>query len=329
MVQGSLCEQSFKRANGLKAIQVREICPNCGVLETVRDVPRGEIICTNCGLVLDAHLIDYGPEWRAFTKQERDKRQRVGNPPSITRFDKGLSTDIDWRNRDARNKSIAPSRLAEVYRLRKWHKRSRVHSNFSRNLAFALGELTRIASQLNLPYSVKESAAHLYRRALEQKMTRGRSLEGVMAACIYVACRFRSIPLTLKEVSVHSHLDRKQLAQSSRMLVRKLELQVPTPRASDYIPRFAEALKLDNQVILRSLQIISDARRKMISSGKAPTSIAASCLYIACILEGVVRTQREISKVTGVTEVTIRNRYKEIINRLKISFDLPQQLEGK
>ncbi len=324
MGQESLSEQSVKHANTLRAIQVKEICPNCGVLETVRDVPRGEIICTNCGLVLDAHLIDYGPEWRAFTKQERDKQKRVGDPPSLTRFDKGLSTDIDWRNRDARNKSIAPSRLAEIYRLRKWHQRSRVRINKSRNLVSALAELTRITSQLNLPYSVKASAAHLYRRALELRLIRGRSIEGIVTACVYAACRIRNIPLTMQQIARHCHIDRKELGQSSRFLVRTLDLRIPVSQASDYIPQFSEALKLDNRVIRRALQIIDDARSKLISTGKAPTGIAASCLYIACILEGVTRTQREIAKVSGITEVTIRNRYKEIIDQLGITLQYPQ-----
>jgi transcription initiation factor TFIIB len=194
-----------------------------------------------------------------------------------------------------------------------------VDSNISRNLARALAELTRITSQLRLPYSVKESAAHLYRRALAHNIIRGRGIEGVVAGCVYIACRFRRVPVTLKEVAGQSHLGRKELAHSSRILAHRLDLDIPVPQAGDYIPRFTEALELGSRVIRRALQIIDDARRELISTGKAPTGVAAACLYIACILEGEGRTQREIAQVAGVTEVTVRNRYKEIVDHLGIT----------
>ena len=148
----------------------------------------------NCGLVLTDRIIDEGPEWRAFDQEQRDKRARVGAPLTFTIHDKGLSTMIDWRNRDSYGKDLAPKRRAQIYRLRKWQRRIRVSDATERNLAYALSELDRMASSLGLPRNVREIAAMLYRRAVEQRLIRGRSIEGVAAAALYAACRQSRIP---------------------------------------------------------------------------------------------------------------------------------------
>ena len=171
-----------------------EVCPECGSPRLIRDYRRGEFICQDCGLVIEDRYIDAGPEWRAFDSEQRDKRSRVGAPVTFTIHDKGLSTIIDWSNKDYYGKAISVRNRAQLFRLRKWQRRIRISNATERNLAFALSELDRMASALGLPKSVRETAAVIYRKAVEKNLIRGRSIEGVVAAALYAACRQAGVP---------------------------------------------------------------------------------------------------------------------------------------
>ena len=171
------------------------VCPECGGRRLVHDYERAELVCQSCGLVIDDDFIDRGPEWRAFDHDQRMKRSRVGAPMTFTIHDKGLSTMIDWRNRDSYGRAISSKNQAQLYRLRKWQRRIRVSNATERNLAFALSELDRMASALGLPRNVRETAAVVYRDAVDKNLIRGRSIEGVAAAALYAACRQCSVPV--------------------------------------------------------------------------------------------------------------------------------------
>ena len=151
-------------------------CPECKSHTLVRDYERAELVCSDCGLVIDENFIDQGPEWRAFDHDQRMKRSRVGAPMTYTIHDKGLSTMIDWRNRDSYGKTISSKNRAQLYRLRKWQRRIRVSNATERNLAFALSELDRMASALGLSRNVRETAAVVYRKAVDKNLIRGRSM---------------------------------------------------------------------------------------------------------------------------------------------------------
>ncbi|MFQ6086574.1 MAG: TFIIB-type zinc ribbon-containing protein, partial [Candidatus Bathyarchaeia archaeon] len=164
-------------------------CPECGSDRLMRDYECAEIVCMNCGFVIAAKLADRGPEWRAFNAEQRAKRARVGAPLTYTIHDKGLSTMIDWHDRDIYGKRLSPGQKAQIYRLRKWQRRIRVSDATERNLAFALSEISKIANALNLPKNILETASVIYRRAVKERLIRGRSIQGVTAAAVYVACR--------------------------------------------------------------------------------------------------------------------------------------------
>ncbi len=296
-------------------------CSDCGSHEVVRDSSRGEVACAKCGLVIDANVIDSGPEWRAFTSDEKNKRSRVGSPIDYAVQDHDLSTMIDWRNRDAAGRQISPNRRAEIYRLRKWQRRSRIHSSVERNLASATSELDRLVSQLGASQTVKNTAAVLYRRALERRLIRGRSIDAMIAAAVYAACRLREAPCTLDEVAHHSRINRKELGRCYRMLLRRLEVRMPVAKPSNFIPRFAQTLRLSGRTQRRATEILDRAKAQGITPGKDPTGLAASALYISAILEGERRTQREIAQVAHVTEVTVRNRYKELVRELRLDLE--------
>lgn len=297
-------------------------CEFCGSQNILTDYTRGETICSDCGLVLSHRNIDQGPEWRAFTNEERMKRARVGSPSTMTVHDKGLSTMIDWHDKDSFGKKLTPKRRAQIYRLRKWQIRTRVHSSMDRNLAFAMSELDRLSSQLGIPRGVKETAAVLYRRAIERKLIRGRSIEAMIAAAVYAACRERKVPRTLDEIARHSRVNRKELGRCYRLILRELEIIIPMASPVDFIPRFGTELILSGSTQRKAAEIVTLARVKGITAGKDPTGLAAAAIYISAILEGERRTQREIAEVAHVTEVTVRNRYKELVKELNLRVEV-------
>jgi transcription initiation factor TFIIB len=300
--------------------KVEEIieCPECGSVHLTRDYSRAELVCENCGFVIDEDIIDHGPEWRAFDSEQREKRARTGAPMTYTIHDKGLSTVIGWKNRDSYGKSIPTRNRAQLFRLRKWQTRTRISDATDRNLATALSNLDRMASGLGLPRTVRETAAMIYRKAAKRKLVRGRSIEGVTAASLYAACRQCHVPRTLDEISSVAHMSRKEIGRTYRYVARELELKLMPTTPRDYISRFCSGLKLSADVQAKTLDILREAADKELTSGRGPTGIAAASLYIASVLCGERRTQREVADIAGVTEVTIRNRYKELAKKLDI-----------
>lgn len=297
-------------------------CPFCGSTHLTKDYNRAELVCEQCGLVLDAEIIDHGPEWRAFDNEQREKKARTGAPMNYAVHDKGLSTTISWQNKDAYGKSIPPRNRAQLYRLRKWQMRTRISDSTERNLAAALSNMNRMSSSLNLPRNVRETAAMIYRRAARRKFIRGRTIQGVSAAVLYAACRQCNVPRTLEEISIVSTISKKEIGKNYRNISRKLKLKLLPTSPEDYIGRFCSQLHLNTEVQTKSLEILKEATDKELTSGRGPTGLAAAAIYMASVLCCDRRTQNEIANVAGVTEVTIRNRYKELSKKLDIDLDM-------
>ncbi len=301
----------------------QEQCPECGNLTVISDLSRGELICNSCGLVVTQRLIDSGPDWRAFSSEEKAKKIRVGAPSTFTLHDKGLSTTIDWKDKDAHGKKISPKMKAEVHRLRKWHIRSRIHKSVDRNLANAMNDLDRFCSQLNLPNNLKESGAIIYRKMVYKNLIRGRSIEAMLAASLYAACRMKGIPKTLDDFVEYSSLTKKELGRCYRLILRELNIKnIKVTSPIDFIPRFCADLKLSGKTQNRAAEILDLAQKYHITAGKAPTGLAAASLYIAAIQEDERRTQKAVADIAGITEATVRTRYKELITKLNFEVRL-------
>ena len=295
-------------------------CPECGGTEVVRDNEKGEVICTTCGLVLSDHRIDTGPEWRAFTSDERDGRARTGAPASYALHDKGLSTMIDWRDRDSKGAAFSAKERAQIYRLRKWQIRTRVHSSLDRNLAQAMTEIDRLSSQLGLSQGLREHAARMYRKLIAGRLWRSRSIDATAAAAVYAACRHRGSPRSIEEIAEHSRESKKKISAHYRMLVTKLKIRMPISSPENYVPRFISDLGLPSEVQKTTMEILKAARKiRGLVTGRDPRGLAAAAIYIASIISDCRVTQRDISRVSGVTEVTIRNRYKELVSKIGLT----------
>lgn len=297
-------------------------CPDCGSTRLIKDFNRAEIVCLDCGLVIKKDIVDRGPEWRAFDLDQKNNRARTGAPSTFTIHDKGLSTMIDWRDRDIYGKDISSGSRSQIYRLRKWQKRIRVNDAAERNLSFALVELNRLCSNLRLPNTIKEDAAVVYRNALDAGLIRGRSIESVTAAAVYAACRKAGIPRTLNEIEEVSHVSRKEIGRSYRFISFQLQLELAPTNPVSYIPRFASKLGLSPKVQRKAVEILQMAFKAGLTSGKGPMGTSAAALYIASIQEGERRTQKEVAEVAKVTEVTVRNRYKEFEKKLGLQVDV-------
>src|SRR6056297_1231916 len=278
----------------------------------------GELIHEETGLIIDERQIDRGPEWRAFNHSERQSKSRVGAPTTKTMHDRGLTTTIDWKNKDAYGRSLSSEKRSQMHRLRKWQERIRTKDAGERNLQFALSEIDRMASALGVPQSVREVASVTYRRALGEDLIRGRSIEGVATACLYAACRQEGIPRSLEEVSDVSRVEQKEIGRTYRYVAQELELKMEPVDPKQYVPRFASELDLSEEVQSKANEIIDTTAEQGLLSGKSPTGYAAAAIYAASLLCNEKKTQREVADVAQVTEVTIRNRYQEQIEAMGI-----------
>ena len=293
-------------------------CPECGSENLIHDEESGEIICGNCGLVISESIINKGPEWRAFTQSEKESRSRVGVPLSFSVHDKGLTTVIGRVGRDALGRKLPLKTKLQMLRLRKWQIRSRVHSSVDRNLAQAMAELDRLTDKLHIPPSIKERAAIIYRKALDKGLVRGRSIAAITAAALYAACRVTRTPRTLKEVSAHSPIDKKDIARCYRLLLRELSMKMPIPGAEERVPKIAARVGVGERTQQKAIEILRRAGELRTTAGKDPMGLAAAALYIACQINDEKRTQKMIADAAGVTEVTIRNRYKGLKESLEL-----------
>ena len=293
-------------------------CPECSSDNLVHDYDTGETVCGDCGLVLYEQMMDKGPEWRAFTQEEKASRSRVGVPTSYSVHDKGLSTAISQVDRDAFGRKLPLATRLQMWRLRKWQIRSRVHSSIDRNLAQAMAELDRLSDKIYIPPSVKEKAAVVYRKALDKGLVRGRSIAAIAAAALYAACRGSGTPRTLREIAEASLVDKKDVSRCYRLLLCQLDLHMPIADPLTYVSKIAEKTGISGKTQGVAIQILREARRKRAAAGKDPMGLAAASLYIACLQSNEKKTQKDIAEAAGVTEVTVRNRYKTLKKQLNL-----------
>jgi len=301
--------------------RITDKCPECDSTNLIHDYDTGETVCGSCGLVIHELMMDKGPEWRAFTQEEKESRSRVGIPTSYSVHDKGLSTAIGRVDRDAFGRKLPLSTRLQMWRLRKWQIRSRVHSSMDRNLAQAMAELDRLSDKVYIPAPIKEKAAVVYRKALDRGLVRGRSIAAIAAAALYAACRTSETPRTLREIAEASLVDKKDVARCYRLLLRELDIHMPIADALTYISKIAERTGISGQTQGTAIKILNEAKRKRAASGKDPMGLAAAALYIACLLVNEKKTQKDIAEAAGVTEVTVRNRYKSL--KRQLGLELP------
>ena len=285
-----------------------EICPRCNNKEIITDSNTAEMFCAKCGFVITERVDNQGPE-RTFSDSNANK-SRTGDKTSLTRHDRGLSSIINPINKDSAGNPLSASMKSSIKRLRIWDNRSNVNSSVDRNLQKALSELLKMKEKLSLSDAIAEKAAYIYRKALEKKLIRGRSISALIAAALYAACRESGTPRTIKEVSSEINIRRRDVAVSYRMLLRELDMKMPVVDSVQCIARIASRAGMSEKTKRHAIKILKKAEESQSLAGKDPMGLAASSLYLASLKTGEKISQKQVALASGVTEVTIRNRCK-------------------
>lgn len=292
-------------------------CPECEGDSIQIDDVRGELVCRDCGCVMGDRLVDSGAEWTAFSHEEEQTKSRVGPPLTNLLHDRGLTTKIHWKDTDAKGHPLSARKQRTMKRLRTWQRRLRVGKSTESNLQFALSELHRMASALGLPDTASRRASLLYRSALKDGLVQGRSIEAVAASCLYIACRKERIPRSLDELEGVSRVERTEIARAYRQVAAELGLTMKPVDPKLFVPRFCSDLEAEAGVQRRTLELLKEAEADGLHSGKSPTGQAGAAIYLASLLCDEELTQTEVADVARVSEVTIRNGYRELLETAK------------
>jgi len=285
-------------------------CIRCGKSSLLTDGVTGEQFCSKCGFVISEKVNESGPERQSFLTQGEVDTARTGAPTSLTIHDRGLSTVINPANKDSTGRPLSSSMKSTITRLRTWDSRSQSNVSKDRNLKQALTELNRLKDKLAVSSNIIEKAAYFYRKALEKKLVRGRSISGMIAASLYAACRDAGTPRTLNDVADAANVKRKDISKCYRLLHQELELKMPVVDSIQLIARISSKLEIPEKIKRYAVKVLQDAQERKESAGKDPMGLAATALYLSCVKNEVSITQRDLAEAAGVTEVTIRNRYK-------------------
>ena len=285
-----------------------DACPSCkGRLVT--DIERGERICSCCGMVRGAHYDAPYLENSVFTTGTESESYKT--PTSLIMYDIGLPTFIDKKNIDANGKTIQGN--SEIEKLRRLNKFAISNDSKTRNLKKAIKEILRITEILGMSPSIAERASYIYRKALNKKLIRGRSITGIVVATIYIACKDAGIHFPMEQIeNLVENCSRKNIMHYYKLLLRCMKMNVSPPEPTRYLSRIAARAKLNGKTERRAFEILSQIEGEPTLSGKKPISLAASALYLAALQVGEHTTQLRVAIASELTTITIRKRCLEI-----------------
>ena len=304
------------KASNLYFLNTIPRCNRCGKESIIHDKSQGEIFCKSCGLVIDEKIADLNHDSVSF--EDRKDNRRAGTPMSMSVHDFGLSTMISVINKDARGNSISTSTNATLRRMRILDQRSQLHKHIDVNYKIAFDVLQRIQDKISVSNHVKELAAYIYRKAVERKITQGRSINAVIAASMYAACRNTQTLRTLKDISDATDIKPKKISQSYRALVKQLDLKIPVVNQVQCLSKISNNLGVSEKTKYLAMEILQKAADLRILAGRDPIGISAAILYYACLIKKETFTQTQVAEASRVTVVTVRNRFKEIRKIIRI-----------
>src|SRR5918992_1533004 len=291
-------------------------CPACNNSNhaTITDPESGEIICSNCGIVILDRIEDYiHEERRAYSMEEVNNRSRTGAPASLAIHDRGLSTIIGKANVDASGKVLDTAMLPQIEKLRKWNSWINLHKSSERRLRQAFQQLDTLKDKLGLPDPIVEKTAYIFRKVHGRDLIRGRTINGMLAAALYIVCREMGTSITLKDIAASSNLTHKDVSRNYRVLVFELDIKIPLVDPMKCIVKIANKLGVNEKTKKQAMNIMSEVVKREMTPGKVPMGLAASVLYLSCQMTREEVSQTSIAAASGVTEVTIRNRFKDLI----------------
>jgi len=289
---------------------------------TTYRTPEGEIVKADGTGEVIGYEADRRPEWRAFNDEEKTKRERVGAPLTPTLHDNGLPTMIDYYDRDGSGNKLDPQQKTQAYILRKTQRRNKISDRRERTLAIGLSEISKISNKLSLPKNVLETASVIYRKAVKEKVTHRRPIQRVSAASTYVGCRQCGISRSLEDIAKAFDVNEKEAGRDYRFLVKEFDLFIPPPKPDQYVSKILNQFPMNSKSEEIAYKILAALKECRLISGRGRGGIDAAACYIGSVLGGERKTQKDIAKIAQVTDVTIRNRYKEMMDRLQIIIEL-------
>ena len=287
----------------------------CKTYPAITDSERGEIVCGGCGLILLQNMADASYENNGYSSENFMKMARTGPASTLTMNDRGLSTVIGM-NKDSTGKALSSKTKYEFNRLRTWDQRSKSRKTASLSKAFTL--LHGMKTKLGIPDNVVENAAYIYRKAVNAKLTRGRTMASLISASLYAACRENNIPRTLDDIAKAGNIERRILSRDLRTIIKKLELNLNQYDTSSFISKISNNMNLREKTKRDAFKILDLCEKEQITAGKHPVAQAAASLYISCIMNGEKISQKKFAVESGVSDVTIRNRAALIKKTLKL-----------
>lgn len=291
-------------------------CPTAGCkgYPIITDTSSGEVVCGSCGFVLLERSVDPNPD-HVSDANEFLTKTRTGPEQSLTMYDMGMMTVIS--DKDAMGRSLSGEVRNTFGRLKVLNSRSRMAST-NRTLRSALFLLYSLKTKLALPDSTAENAAYLYRKAMQKKITIGRSARGIMSASVYLACRQTDIPRSLADISLAANVSKKEVSRAYRNLLEKLDITLEPCNPAEFVTKIAHEAKISEKTQRDALRVLLQLSDKGTSAGKNPLALAAATLYLSCVVNGERKTQAEIAKASGITSVTIRNRYASLKKEIQM-----------
>ncbi|AWR95008.1 transcription initiation factor IIB [Acidianus brierleyi] len=290
-------------------------CPNCSSENIRYDYERGQYICSNCGYVIEDNVIDSGPEWRAYNYEDRIIKERTGSPLTLKVHDQGLTTKIGYGKVKDKVKLLKMQRLQNKLRV----------SSKDKKLVTYLSVLNNEAAKLALPEYVKETSALILRKLIETGLARRIEMYTLIAAILYYSCQINNIPKHLQEIKTRYALSSSELwkaLERVQEISKTIQNFRPKVKPVGYIPEIIEKLQLPSVIATKSAEVVDIMYKNGLTSGKGYLALSAATVYLISTLMDVKKTQKEVAESLKITEVTIRNRYKEIINNFDIEVSL-------
>jgi len=289
-----------------------EMCSLCDSKALVFDAETSETVCSSCGMVVHDNAESMGPEWRVYSGGDIESKSRTGMPTSLAFHDMGLSTFISYSNVDANGATISPEQMSKVQRMRRWNKISSNNRSYHRNLKNAFAILSTIKDKLSLNDALIEKSAYNYRKALDRRIIKGRSIRALVVASVYAACRELNVPRTLDEIAETANTDSIFAGKCYRLLVRFLKLHLPVLDSNVYLAKIANKANVSEKTYRRALEMLTAIKENPISHGKDPNALAVAVLYAACLKENEKVSQAQIAVAGDTSIVTLRKRYQDV-----------------
>lgn len=294
-----------------ESIEADSLCSECGG-DLIKDPTTKDLHCEDCGIVAEQQNIDHGPEWRNYDVDS--SKSRVGGPLTEARHDRGLSTNIDFRNRDAKGDPLSQKQRQKMGRLRKWDKRFKTKNHKERKIKKGITEILRMNSALGLTNSVSETASVIFRRASSTDILHGYAIEAIASAALYIGTRIEGIPRAFEEIEPVSRMGKKDIRRANAHLQRELDIGLEPADPAKYIPRYSSKIGADQQVEREAIRLVKAISGTKHISGRAPSRISAAALYTAGLKYGREHTQEEIANISTTCTVTIREAMRLLLD---------------